>query len=79
MSKSINPYEILLIPDFSSIDDVEVAFNQRLREFDDIEKFTKNQADLYSLIHEAYDILSNANTKAMLDDNLRVKKLPTKI
>lgn len=75
MSKSINPYEILLIPDFSSIDDVEVAFNQRLREFDDIEKFTKNQADLYSLIHEAYDILSNANTKAMLDDNLRVKKI----
>ena len=75
MSKPINPYEILQILDFSAIEDVEAAFHSRLREFDEIKKFTKNQSELYALIHEAYDILSNANTKAMLDDDLRVRKI----
>lgn len=74
MSKFINPYEILQIPDFSPIDDIDRALNTRLREFDKIEEFTQKQHDLYALVFECYDILSNANTKSMLDDELRLRK-----
>lgn len=75
MSKSMNPYEILQIDDFSSQEEVEAAFHQRVAEFDGIEKLTKKQTDLYTLIHESYDILSNQNTKKMFDDDLRLKNI----
>lgn len=75
MSKSMNPYEILQIDDFSSQEVVEAAFHQRISEFDGIDKLTKKQTDLYTLIHESYDILSNQNTKKMFDDELRLKSL----
>lgn len=75
MSKSMNPYEILQIDDFSSQEVVEAAFHQRISEFDGIDKLTKKQIDLYTLIHESYDILSNQNTKKMFDDELRLKSL----
>lgn len=75
MSKSMNPYEILQIEDFSSQEEVEIAFHQRVAEFNNIEKLTKKQTELYTLIHESYDILSNQSTKKMLDDDLRLKNL----
>lgn len=75
MSNSMNPYEILQIEDFSSEEQVEYAFHERVREFDGIDKLTKKQIELYTLIHESYDILSNQNTKKMLDDDLRLKTL----
>lgn len=75
MSKSMNPYEILQIEDFSSQEEVETAFHQRVAEFDGIEKLTKKQTELYTLIHESYDILSNQNTKKMFDDDLRLRNI----
>jgi hypothetical protein len=45
----MNPYEILQIDDFSSQEEVEAAFHQRVAEFDGIEKLTKKQTDLYTL------------------------------
>lgn len=71
----MNPYEILQIDDFSSQEEVEAAFHQRVAEFDGIEKLTKKQTELYTLIHESYDILSNQNTKKMYDDDLRLKNI----
>lgn len=73
MSKPLNPYEVLQIDDFSTVEEVEEAFAIRVREFDGIEKFSKKQAELYSSIHSAYDILTSQNTKNMVDEDLRLK------
>lgn len=75
MSNSVNPYEILKIDDFSSEEVIEEAFAKRLDEFKDIETLTKKQSNLYALIHEAYNILSNQNTRKMVDDELRLKSM----
>lgn len=73
MSNLINPYEILKIDDFASEETIENAFRERVREFDEYSNLTKKQTDLYSRIHEAYDLLSNQNTKKMIDDDLRLR------
>ena len=75
MSNSVNPYEILKIDDFSSEEVIEEAFAKRLDEFKYIETLTKKQSNLYALIHEAYNILSNQNTRKMVDDELRLKSM----
>lgn len=73
MSKILNPYEILQINDFSSVEEVEKAFAKRVQEFEGLERFTKKQSELYSKIHEAYDILTNQTSKSMVDQDLRLK------
>jgi hypothetical protein len=75
MSNPLNPYEILKIEDFSSEEIIEAAFHKRLDEFKDIETFTKKQSNLYAMIHDAYNLLSNQNTRKMVDDELRLKSM----
>lgn len=70
MNPLTNPYKVLGIPENASNDQIDQAFVEKRDYYDQLDKLSRNQQELYNHIHDAYSLLSDPNIKEMIDLDL---------
>ena len=72
-----NPYAVLNIPENASIEQIEEAFITTKLIYESLDKMSKKQMDAYNQLHDAYALLTDQSTKAMIDLDLSVNNHKT--
>lgn len=67
----INYYKILGLPDFSRFDEVKQAYRSKAKQFHPDVNPSNEADDIFKLVNEAYQVLSNPQTKERFDYALK--------